>query len=92
VRHHDEELPDWLTTSGPEVVPDGGNGALLSMDELETLAAAELGPSPGGGADVEDPTQRTVWGPARAEPHTDLFDPEATVIRLPKPAPGADGR
>jgi hypothetical protein len=88
-RHHDEELPDWLATDEAEAAPDGGAGALISMAELEALAAAELGQSQDSGPDVDDPTQHTVWGPTRAEPNTEAFDPEATVIRLPTQAPGA---
>jgi hypothetical protein len=88
-RHYDEELPDWLTTQGPEAVPDGSNETLLPMAELEALAAAEFGPSSDGAVNVDDSTQRTVWGPARGERRTETFDPDATLIRIRKPPPRA---
>lgn len=89
-RHYDEELPDWLTTQGPEVVPNGSNETLLPMAELEALAAAELGPSSDGGSGA-DVTQRTIWGPTGGERHTETFDPDATLIRIRKPLPPATG-
>jgi hypothetical protein len=61
------------------------------MADLEALAAAELGLLSDRRAGVDDSTQRTVWGSARPEPRTETFDPEATVIRLPKPGPRGTG-
>jgi hypothetical protein len=85
-RHHDEELPDWLQTEEADTAP-GGSMPLISMADLELLAAAELDPPSEGVPPGEAPTQRTVWGPTPPEPPTESFDPEATAIRLPTSTP-----
>ncbi len=93
VDHHDEELPGWLTTEGPEVVPPRGKEDLLSLAALEVLAATELERGPEDATNEVETPPPTLWGPLHAEPRTQSFDPEATVIRISLPvlhAPAAN--